>query len=240
MLIEAAIKLFDAIIQAIPKIIAVLVQKLPDIIFLIVNTLTKPETIGVLLKAAVQMFMALITAIPKIIIELVKNLPQIINGIVKAIGTWWSTMSDAGLNLLKGLWQGISDAGAWLWNKISGFFGGIMDKIKNFFGIHSPSTLFENVIGKNLALGLGEGFVDEMNDVSKAMTHAIPTDFGIAVTPEIMGVNDISMKNQSQMLNNSDFLVSAFQKALQGMAFEIDGDKMGQLVVSKVERVVFA
>lgn len=35
-------------------------------------------------------------------------------------------------------------------------------------------------------------------------------------------------------------MVSVFQKALSGMAFQIDGDKMGEMVVSKVERVVFA
>ena len=29
--------------------------------------------------------------------------------------------------------QRISDAGAWLWNQISGFFGGIVDGIKDFF-----------------------------------------------------------------------------------------------------------
>lgn len=57
----------------------------------------------------------------------------------------------------KGLWNGIKDAGAWLWDKISGFFGGVVDKIKNFFGIHSPSTLFRDMIGKNLVKGIEVG-----------------------------------------------------------------------------------
>ena len=37
-----------------------------------------------------------------------------------------------------------------------------------------------------------------------------------------------------------DYIISAFQKALSCMAFQIDGDKMGEMVVNKVERVVFA
>lgn len=66
-------------------------------------------------------------------------------------------LAETGLNLIKGLWNGISDAGKWLWDKISGFFGGIVDKIKGFFGIHSPSTMFRDMIGKNLVKGIEVG-----------------------------------------------------------------------------------
>ena len=88
-----------------------------------------------------------------------------------------SAMGRIGINLIEGLWEGISKAGAWLWDQITGFFGGIVDGIKNFFGIHSPSTLFRDEIGKNLALGLGDGFDREMKTVAKDMENAIPTDF---------------------------------------------------------------
>ena len=99
-----------------------LVNKLPEIIQSIISTITKPETIATLINAAFQMFMAIVTAVPKITIEIIKALPQIIMGIVNSLGTYYSEMASAGLNLIKGLWQGINDAGAWLWNKISGFF----------------------------------------------------------------------------------------------------------------------
>jgi hypothetical protein len=48
---------------------------------------------------------------------------------------------------------------------------------KNLFGIESPSKLFKNLIGKNLALGLGEGFTDEMKSVSEEMAVSVPTEF---------------------------------------------------------------
>ena len=83
---------------------------------------------------------------------------------------------EAGGNLLKGLWEGISNAASWLWNKVKEWAGGLIDGIKNFFGIHSPSTVFAG-IGENMGLGLGEGFVDAMDDVEKEMEKAIPTDF---------------------------------------------------------------
>ncbi|EAF2540418.1 hypothetical protein CQB56_15550 [Listeria monocytogenes] len=84
-------------------------------------------------------------------------------------------MGNIGLNLIRGLWNGIADAAGWLRSKISGFFGGVVDSIKDFFGIHSPSTLFRDEIGKNMALGIGVGFDKEMTGVAKTMQDAIPT-----------------------------------------------------------------
>ena len=48
----------------------------------------------------------------------------------------------------------------------------ILDGIENFFGIHLPSTLFAN-LGEFMAMGLGEGFGDEMKSVSEDMQNAI-------------------------------------------------------------------
>ena len=94
------------------------------------------------------------------------------NGFTSSI----SQIATVGGNLIKGLWQGISDAGAWLRDKISGFFGGVVDSIKNFFGIHSPSTLFAG-LGRNMGEGIGVGFEEAMAGVARDMQNAIPTSF---------------------------------------------------------------
>ncbi len=47
---------------------------------------------------------------------------------------------------------------------------------QNFFGIHSPSTLFAG-LGDNMAEGLGIGFEKTMAQVGEDMQNAIPTDF---------------------------------------------------------------
>ena len=54
-------------------------------------------------------------------------------------------------------------------DKIRGFGSSTLNGIKSFFGIASPSKLFEEQIGKNLALGVGEGFSGSMKDISKQM-----------------------------------------------------------------------
>jgi len=89
----------------------------------------------------------------------------------------WQVVQIGG-DLIKGIWQGISDAGAWLRDKISGFFGGVVSSIKSFFGIGSPSRLFAE-LGGFMAEGLGLGFGEEMNKVGRDMQNAIPDDFDI-------------------------------------------------------------
>ena len=81
---------------------------------------------------------------------------------------------DVGVNLVKGLWEGISSVGDWIWDKISGFFDGIVDGILDFFGINSPSKLMEQEVGKFIPQGIGVGIVDEIpkvvSDIKSAMS----------------------------------------------------------------------
>ena len=238
LLIDGAIKLFMAIVMAIPKIIVTLVDKLPDIIISIITQLTKPSTISMLIQAAIKLFMALVTAIPTIIVELGRKLPEIVNKIVGEIDKAPGRMLEIGKNIVTGLWDGISGMIQWVKNKIMGFADSVTGWFKNFFGIASPSKIFRDQVGKNLALGLGGGFIDQMPDISKDMAASIPTNFAVGVTPEVSGLSGVALSSVGG--SDQGYLVAAFQKALSGMAFMIDDEKMGEMMISKVEKVVYA
>lgn len=175
-LIDAGVRLLISLIQNLPKIITTIVAAIPQIITSLVNAIT--GNIDKIILAGVQLLVALVANTPRIIVEVVKAIPQIIAAIVQAIVQSVPKMAQAGLNLIKGLWNGINDAAAWLWSKISGFFGNIMDRIKDFFGIHSPSSLFAG-LGENMGLGIGVGFERAMAKVGEDMKNAIPTNFDI-------------------------------------------------------------
>ena len=139
-----------------------------------------------------------------------------------------------GKNMVQGIWNGISNAVGWIVDKIKGFCSGIVNKIKEFFGIHSPSTLFRDEVGNNLALGIGEGFEKEMNNVSDMMEDAIPRDFDVGVNTNYEGL-DIANTNFSK-----DALVDAFREALDGMTFKAFDQTFGELVIDNVEKVVYS
>lgn len=172
-LVNAGVKMFKALVQNLPDIILAIVEAIPDIIEGITEALLDPDTLLSLIQAGVELFDALVSDIPKIVIEIAKKIPELVGGIASAIGDCVGTIIDAGANLIMGLWEGIKSMGQWLKDKVSGFFGGIVDGIKGFFGIASPSKLFRDEIGTNLALGIGVGFTDEFSDVKRDIEKAL-------------------------------------------------------------------
>lgn len=68
-------------------------------------------------------------------------------------------MLSIGKDLVEGLWNGISDMTGWIIEKVGGFAGSVVEGIKDFFDIHSPSRKFK-WIGQMCVAGFDEGLED--------------------------------------------------------------------------------
>ena len=192
MLIDAALQLITGLAQGIINAIPVLVAALPQVITSLVNGLL--AAIPQIIQAGVQLFVALIQNLPTIIVEIVKAVPQIVSGIVQAFASLGGEMVSAGANLLHGLWEGISSAASWLWDKVTGWASSLVSGIKSFFGIHSPSTVFAE-IGTNMGEGVGVGFGESMDGVSADMTAAMGGAGQLTAAEAVRAVNDGIMAN---------------------------------------------
>lgn len=187
LLIDAALQLVTGLAQGIINAIPVLVAALPTLITSLIDGLL--SAIPQIIQAGVQLFVALIQNLPTIIVEIVKAVPQIVSGIVSAFGSLVGEMVNAGANLLHGLWEGISSAASWLWDKVTGWASSLVDGIKGFFGIHSPSTVFAE-IGTNMGEGVGVGFGESMDGVSADMTAAMGGAGQLTAAEAVRAVND--------------------------------------------------
>ena len=96
---------------------------------------------------------------------------KLVNGIKDKISKLPDDIKETGKNLISGLWDGITDKFDWLIEKIKGFASNVTDKIKSFFGIHSPSRVMRDEVGKFLALGIAEGITRNEDTVVKAAEH---------------------------------------------------------------------
>ena len=76
---------------------------------------------------------------------------------------------SVGKNLVQGLWNGINNAKKWILDKIKGFGKSVLNGIKSFFGIHSPSTLFRDEVGRFIAEGIGVGITDNADSPLEAL-----------------------------------------------------------------------
>lgn len=96
------------------------------------------------------------------------------NAVVNGLTSLPSRVLSIGGDIVRGIWNGISGAAGWLADKVKSFASGILDGMKDALGIHSPSRLFRDQVGKYIAQGIGEGFTDEMGSVVGQMQDAMP------------------------------------------------------------------
>lgn len=159
------------IINAIPGMVA----KLPEVISAISNFIA--SNLPVILEKGAEILGELALGIIQAIPELVASLPLIIQAIVDGIASLMGSILEVGKDIVRGIWDGIQEMASWITEKVTGFFSGIVDSVKGLLGIHSPSTVFSEM-GKNMALGLGEGWDNEYDRIRRNIEGGL--DFGTA------------------------------------------------------------
>lgn len=172
-IVDAGFKLITALVDALPQIIITIVKAVPKIITGIIGALI--NAIPKIITTGVKLLISIIKNLPQIIAKIITAIPAIIKALIDGFGDYLSDMADIGLNLIRGLWNGIKNAGAWLRDKISGFFGGVVDSIKDFFGIASPSKLMRDQVGKFIAQGIWVGFNEEdpMSQINRDLRYGM-------------------------------------------------------------------
>lgn len=150
-------KITDSITRVIRQLLDTIIKHLPQI-----------------LKAGVDILLAIIDGIIDAIPQLVSALPQIIEAIVSGLARLAPRLLDVGVSIIKGIWEGIKQGIKSLASAVGGLFGKLLDAIKKLFGIHSPSTVFRDQVGKNLVLGVAEGIVQNAGAITAAWQAALP------------------------------------------------------------------
>jgi len=93
---------------------------------------------------------------------------NLVSGIKNGFANLPSYMKSIGSNIVKGLWNGINGMVSWVITKIKGFGKSIVDSLKDFLGIHSPSTVMAE-IGKYMVQGLSKGISDNQSVAAKSV-----------------------------------------------------------------------
>lgn len=173
-ILEQGTQLLNEFVNGIIGAIPTLVSNLPQVITSFVDFIA--SNLPTIIQSGIDILANLIEGIIGAIPQLIAALPQIIEAIVSGIGSLLGSILDVGKNIVEGLWNGIKNAGSWLVDKITGWFNGVVDGVKRFLGIASPSKLFEDEIGINMALGVGEGWEKEFDDVRGQIEDGLKFD----------------------------------------------------------------
>lgn len=171
MLVEAATELITSLAEGLAEALPQLVPAAVDMIVKIVETIVAnlPEITASAVKIIATLSMGLLGSLP----TLVKSIPKIVVAIVKGFADSGPDFKGIGKAIIEGVWDGISSMITWIGEKVSGVANGLVKKMKGVLGIASPSKVFAE-IGGFMAEGLGVGFENKIDTVSKNITGSIP------------------------------------------------------------------
>lgn len=119
------------------------------------------------------------------IIEEVPKLLASIPGIIADIGSAFldKDWGEIGLNIIKGIAAGVKNAAGELVDAAINAAENALNWVKDKLGIHSPSRVFRDQVGKNMALGIGVGFKDNIpyKDMEKQANKMVSRIQGAAI-----------------------------------------------------------
>lgn len=203
----------DSVLQIISKLVEGITENLPSIVDKGMEMLTSlvsgiadrlpeittaaMEIIAKFLQIIVDNLPGIISAGVDIILSLIDGLFDMFDDLGGAIDEAVAIILDTigginlfeiGVNIIKGLWEGIKSVSKWLGDKIGGFVDGVTDDIKDFFGIASPSKLMRDEVGKWIPEGIAVGIegnarslfgaIDNMNSkMQLSLTDGVVTPY---------------------------------------------------------------
>lgn len=153
-LVDAGINLLVGLAQGVVNALPQLINKAPTIIgqlaTAIISNLPKIMLAGI--KIITILGTGLIQAVP----QLISKIPSIISQVKNAFTSvdW----GGVGRNIISGIANGLKGAAGAIVEAAKGAAESALNAAKNALGIHSPSRVFRDQVGKMMALGMGIGF----------------------------------------------------------------------------------
>lgn len=201
-LLQAGLTLFEGFANGILAALPVIIEKLPTIVQSLVdffvNNLPLFVSTGVQLMAGLAQ--GLIQAVPQMVSGVVNTLKanwpklkeagrSMLNSIKEGLRSVLSSLASVGMDIVRGIWNGISGGLDWIKNMIRGWVGNIKDFLKSLFGIASPSKWAADQVGKFIPAGIAVGIEANTDAVDKAM-KGLRTDMDYSFKPNYAtGIN---------------------------------------------------
>lgn len=203
---QLLINLVNGIINNLPKITAAATKSVTTMVSTIAKNLPK------LLQSGIELIGKLAAGMIQAIPNLVGKIPTIVKSITSAFkNVDWGSI---GINIIRGIANGISNAAEMLWDAAKRVLGSFKDKVLEFFGIHSPAR-WGVYVGKMVTSGMGLGVEKNANVFGRAL-GSIKDTANQAFDANISYVMNGNVKatrnnNNDGILNRLDILISMLE-----------------------------
>lgn len=153
-LVDAGINLLVGLAQGVVNALPQLINKAPTIIGQLATAII--SNLPKILLAGIKIITILGTGLIQAVPQLISKIPSIISQVKNAFTSvdW----GGVGRNIISGIANGLKGAAGAIVEAAKGAAESALNAAKNALGIHSPSRVFRDQVGKMMALGMGIGF----------------------------------------------------------------------------------
>ena len=216
----AGVDVIAALVSGIGENLPALIPAAVDAIIEVASTLV--ANVDKIILAAGDLMAGLIRGLIEALPRELYRLPEIIiaitSGLLKGVGS----IVEVGVQMVRGLFEGIRNAGAWLRNKLRGWVSDVLGWVKRLFGIHSPSKVFADEIGKfippGITVGVEEAMPRALRDMGQELSALsnIPIPGSVTNTTHMGGVSITVYGAQGQDVNAlADVIMYKMQSAVE-------------------------
>lgn len=186
--VAAAVGVIAGLLVGIPEILTLVggaISVLTSPITLIVGAIAGLIALFVTLYDECEGFRAGMDAAWQAITEIFESSVAFVKALFE--GDWagmdaaWEAIKTAGADLFAGLWEGLQAGWEWISGILSELWENITKAFCDFFGIHSPSTVFAD-FGKFMMDGLVNGISGALSKVTQACRNIWNTIKGVFST----------------------------------------------------------
>lgn len=202
--VRMVLRLVDGIINNLPAIVSAAAQAIARFVASIASNL--PQILSAGIKIIGELASGLIRAIP----NLIGKIPQIISAIKNAfLSVDWLSI---GVNIIKGIASGVASAAGQLVDAAVSAATDALNWVKSKLGIHSPSRVFRDQVGKNMALGIGVGFEDNIpykdmeKQANKMVSRIQGAALGVTTSASPTASGYVASRSAVRTTDNSDLI----------------------------------
>lgn len=216
----SGVEIIAALVSGIAENLPALIPAAVDTIIELASTLV--ANVDKIIMAAGDLIGGLIQGIFEALPHLLYRLPEIIIAITAGLLKGLASIGYVGEQLVKGLFNGIKNAGTWLYNKLRSWVSDVLGWVKRLFGIHSPSKVFADEIGKfippGITVGVEKAMPRALRDMGQELSALsnIPIPGSVTNTTHMGGVSITVYGAQGQDVNAlADVIMYKMQSAVE-------------------------
>lgn len=170
---------------------------------------------------------------------------QFLSNLVNTLASIPGRMVSIGSQIVQGIISGITGSIGKVGSAILGGVKDAISNVKNFLGIHSPSRLFRDQIGRNIGLGLAQGIsnsqaavMSSMNDMASGVastrftTPDVAAGYGVKSVGTAVPTSSETSSGEllGELLSELRALHADMPLIMEKLGIEVDGRELGRVI----------